>query len=581
MASAGVGPLCFLKSTVNAAIYQETLEHFMLPSADKLYGDADFIFQQDLAPAHTAKEWIIVLFFHRPNGVDDLLKLAKQFDFNMFRQDEEEAEDQHQQSLEDPSEEILDLENDDQDDFSPSLPGNCQPAVKAAAAAGADVHLDQHMDDDLDFLFDGPTQHVSGNLSQVSSAQPSQVKPASGLSYKEVSGKPLSSSHGPTSGVSSTNTKETLAINDFEDDWENDDLLNDSLVLEMTQNPQTFAAPMHSSTQKAPSELNHQWQSKCNPVNVAASGGVGLAQSAVSKVGKNNERQRTTFKLESNPDFSVKRIQTDTWTKSKTADKHTQNRFSSGKRVLVEAGSQHIWKTDTTQFHQRTSVASVKYNTAAFTASNSATQTAQSFPQKPAETSSHGDAPAANDLLDEDLSSFFSSDPVWDDPADDDLLCEMCEDVENQIQSSESVPTKQPPPVLNQRAALQPANRTWDNNRQPPPTKQTAGGAADRSLTGGFCAQVNTVTDSFRYKQVKNTSGSTNSAACQQGSSEAPQGNARKDQFTFKKPNDPVSTVTNKVLGKCSAAEIELKKQQAMERRRQRLQAAQNLRAPT
>ncbi len=55
MPSAGVGPLCFLKSTVNAAIYQEILEHFMLPSADKLYGDADFIFQQDLAPAHTAK----------------------------------------------------------------------------------------------------------------------------------------------------------------------------------------------------------------------------------------------------------------------------------------------------------------------------------------------------------------------------------------------------------------------------------------------------------------------------------------------------------------------------------------------
>ncbi len=55
MSSAGVGPLCFLKSTVNAAIYQEILEHFMFPSADKLYGDADFIFQQDLAPAHTAK----------------------------------------------------------------------------------------------------------------------------------------------------------------------------------------------------------------------------------------------------------------------------------------------------------------------------------------------------------------------------------------------------------------------------------------------------------------------------------------------------------------------------------------------
>ncbi len=55
ISSAGVGPLCFLKSTVNAAIYQDILEHFMLPSADKLYGDADFIFQLDLAPAHTAK----------------------------------------------------------------------------------------------------------------------------------------------------------------------------------------------------------------------------------------------------------------------------------------------------------------------------------------------------------------------------------------------------------------------------------------------------------------------------------------------------------------------------------------------
>ncbi len=55
MPSAGFGPLCFLKSTVNAAIYQEIFEHFMLPSADKLYEDADFIFQQDLAPAHTTK----------------------------------------------------------------------------------------------------------------------------------------------------------------------------------------------------------------------------------------------------------------------------------------------------------------------------------------------------------------------------------------------------------------------------------------------------------------------------------------------------------------------------------------------
>ncbi len=55
MSSAGVGPLCFLRSKVNTAVYQAVLEHFMLPAADQLYGDADFIFQQDLAPAHSAK----------------------------------------------------------------------------------------------------------------------------------------------------------------------------------------------------------------------------------------------------------------------------------------------------------------------------------------------------------------------------------------------------------------------------------------------------------------------------------------------------------------------------------------------
>ncbi len=43
------------KLIATAPVYQDILEHFMLPSADQLFKDADFIFQQDLAPAHTAK----------------------------------------------------------------------------------------------------------------------------------------------------------------------------------------------------------------------------------------------------------------------------------------------------------------------------------------------------------------------------------------------------------------------------------------------------------------------------------------------------------------------------------------------
>ncbi len=70
MSSAGVGPLCFLKSTVNAAVYQDILEHFMFPSADKLYGVSDFIFQQDLAPVHTAKGTKSLFNDHGVNVLD-------------------------------------------------------------------------------------------------------------------------------------------------------------------------------------------------------------------------------------------------------------------------------------------------------------------------------------------------------------------------------------------------------------------------------------------------------------------------------------------------------------------------------
>ncbi len=55
MSSAGVGPLCFLKTNVTALVYQYILGHFMLPSPKQLFKDAHLIFQQDLAPAHTVK----------------------------------------------------------------------------------------------------------------------------------------------------------------------------------------------------------------------------------------------------------------------------------------------------------------------------------------------------------------------------------------------------------------------------------------------------------------------------------------------------------------------------------------------
>ncbi len=73
-----IGPLYFLKTNVTAPVYQEFLQHFMLPSADQLFKN-DFIFQQDLSPAHTAKSTKSWLNDH---GVGVLDRPANSSDLN-------------------------------------------------------------------------------------------------------------------------------------------------------------------------------------------------------------------------------------------------------------------------------------------------------------------------------------------------------------------------------------------------------------------------------------------------------------------------------------------------------------------
>lgn len=47
MSSAGTGLPVFLRSTTNTPMKYHFLQHFMRPSADKVYGVADFNSQQD------------------------------------------------------------------------------------------------------------------------------------------------------------------------------------------------------------------------------------------------------------------------------------------------------------------------------------------------------------------------------------------------------------------------------------------------------------------------------------------------------------------------------------------------------
>ncbi len=55
MSSAGIGPLVFLKTNVTAPDYKYIWSTSCFLLLNSFFKDADFIFQQDLAPAHTAK----------------------------------------------------------------------------------------------------------------------------------------------------------------------------------------------------------------------------------------------------------------------------------------------------------------------------------------------------------------------------------------------------------------------------------------------------------------------------------------------------------------------------------------------
>ncbi|XP_043968994.1 uncharacterized protein LOC122828953 [Gambusia affinis] len=265
---------------------------------------------------------------------------------------------------------------------------------------------------------------------------------------------------------------------------ENDDLLNDSLVLERTQNPDRFLVPKLCSTQ-----------------NPAGSGQGWVAPSVGTRTEKEN--LDPTW----NPDWSSgsgKWVQT----------RPEQNRFSSvsrapepGQMWNLEPESQWFWSDPMNR------------------------------------PGSEGPEVLGH------LDSVFGSEPVWDGPADE-LLCEMCEELENRIR----VQTDQT--GSDQRAALQPTPRNSGNRIRPDPA-----GPAGCSLAAAPVKQP------ISGAVFRNRTGSEPSAALRP--KDAGLDGVR--HFTFGRPGERVTMATER--GKCSAAEIERKKQQALERRRWRLLA--------
>lgn len=438
--------------------------------------------------------------------MDDLLKLAKQFDFNMFCRDEEGADIHHQKSLEFVSEDIMNFE------MTTVLPVT---SINSRSQDDArNVIVNEPADEDIDFLFDGPTQRLSGNLTPVPLSQDPLVKPDSGLCGKT-----------PSAGISSNGS---TANDKFEDDWENDDLLDDSLVFEMTQNPQKFISPKYCSTQKPPG------------------GDTAHSKLALSTVKKTNVQRRTSFKLESNHHTREGTFQTDSHLKMLKKDS-LLSQFSSDVNVQVSKTSR---SNSQTPHLPASNVLDSKSGT------NSALMTTNPSLQKACDTGSAQLATTGlSDFLDDDLDAIFASDLAWDDPTDDNLLCEMSEDVENNIQRSENGTAKQSLP--NKRAPLQPANYQSLPSKVTPKGPSVSSRPAPTVLTGTSVYKTTAnagVTDSFRNTQTKTLLGTTH---LQKGSSflMSPPAvlttlsfqNPHRKHFNFKKPNIP----TDK--GKCSS----------------------------
>ncbi|KAG9262602.1 ewing's tumor-associated antigen 1-like [Astyanax mexicanus] len=636
----------------------------------------------------------------RPNVVDDLLKLAQQFDFNMIRQDEAK-----QQSSEQAMDEDQDLFYDE--GHPPSPPQNEPEAERALQGAeqeeipgeeGEEDPMDDDdalvraMDDDLDLLFDGSTQKISGRLSQGLSGWMQDVAKSTQSAAVNGNGRVGMGDAivgGPTNATfSSSNSRRHSGLssagvadapkpdisslgnaNDFQDDdWSNDDLLEDSLVFEMNQNPQLFSAPQHSSTQKLGWTTNKTEvvvsTNRAKDTGSTNSETLVSHQKPISEVtngasqGPNQKiKGRQTFQMDSNPvghhwDHQAQgTLPSNRNVPSKNNQQRQQQQQVLGSSkapslvpLLNNVNSDQWPKPQVPDKVQKPSVSSpMVSNTSLRTYSYTKVTEVTSKVVEPNQNQPTADDHGLSDIAVEDLDSIFASDDIWDDGADDDdLFCEACEDVDEFTSTSKPVPTDptsvaKPPATKNSSiqsrtfgfgSSLDKVQNTTANMSpkldnvfvQPGPLNKWVNSSSNSiSISNSsrnaaiFSTQAPLPTQNsqnssgssskgqYKFTHIKSsTSGSgrgvSNGGPQQQVEARAPPASSNQlaeritDNHRFKKPNSTFSSstpavpkgpdVSMSVVSKCSDAEIERKRQQAMERRRLRITASQNLRAP-
>ncbi|XP_051946290.1 ewing's tumor-associated antigen 1 homolog [Xyrauchen texanus] len=471
----------------------------------------------------------------RQSNVEDLMKLAKQFDINMTRQDKEKQ----QKSIEN-----LNQLNKSQIDGTTKI----TPASVAIMTE----------EEELRALFDGPTQHLSGRLSPPSA----NCTPEGRTNPAALAGQ---SSSAAFKNASAPKASEV----DFDDDWENDDLLNDSFVLEMTQNQ----VPLNGAEKPCATQLK-SCSRKCKSVaktNASVSNGRDICLQIQQSTSKSSTFTRTHAEVQTS----------------------TQSTF----RLKPQ--------DQTTEKLLRTSlVDQVKHQA----------QLSEGKTPKDCEASGQTSTATFDGVSKEDLKSLFESDGLWNDD-DDDLLCQACDDVERISASQEEQRHSKDYAELDKSRSLTSRNtihaETMAINSKSPhvfvrsnsvPCSSGSSGLKQNygvlATTKGSSSGMESYIPSYygqaqnKLTEVKNASAP--SLGFVRGTSQTVMpksitvGKASNSHhFTFKRHLSDSATLANKVFisspatVKCSAAEIDRKKQEAIARRRLQMQASQKNGAPT
>lgn len=284
---------------------------------------------------------------------------------------------------------------------------------------------------ELQALFDCSTQMVSGRLSQGSSAsscsQEAKAEPAAALLEPSRQTRLSSEQPVPAAELKATALRSN---DDFDDDWENDELLNDPLLLDITHNPPQLRDKCKTTSQTNAKRESDQSRSgfqsaKAARVRQPSAAHANLTCRTLQDLcPKLKTTNRSTFKLEPNLRFQAKDL-------SKPA------------LTPLQPGPQ-------------------------ISPLNSATTTTLRRPDTTAD--SDADAPGCNQGV---------SDSLWDDGDDDTLLYQVCDSVER-ISNT----------LVDQVSSSRPNQRTVGEGAQkctiPVPIDAGASSRAQRESAGTF-----------------------------------------------------------------------------------------------